>query len=185
MKSNALCDDAQPGKTYFVWDWFVRLFHWSLVICIALNWFVLTDGSVGHQWSGYVATGLVCMRIVWGFVSRGYARFSTFFPTPSRVRDHIGELIAGNHHTPTLGHNPLGSLMMLTLLGLVMLLGITGYLMESDVFFGDEWLEELHEFFANALLLAAAVHVLAAWLMGKIEKVNLVKAMITGRKTFH
>ena len=40
-----------------VWDLFVRVFHWSLVTCILLNYFVVDDGEDLHQWLGYAATG--------------------------------------------------------------------------------------------------------------------------------
>lgn len=46
-----------------VWDPFVRIFHWSLVLCVALNYFVLEEGETAHEWSGYIAAGLVCARV--------------------------------------------------------------------------------------------------------------------------
>ena len=32
-------------KPVFVWDAFVRLFHWSLVACVLLNLWVVDDGT--------------------------------------------------------------------------------------------------------------------------------------------
>ena len=72
-----------------VWDRFVRVFHWALVICIVLNFFVLEEGETPHRWLGYLATALVCARIVWGFVGSGYARFSDFFPTPAGAAQEV------------------------------------------------------------------------------------------------
>ena len=46
-----------------VWDPFVRIFHWSLVLCVVLNYFVLEEGETAHEWSGYIAAGLVCARV--------------------------------------------------------------------------------------------------------------------------
>ncbi|MGD9871749.1 MAG: hypothetical protein AB7S63_11980 [Thauera sp.] len=66
-----------------VWDPFVRVFHWSLVSCVVLNFFVVDDGETLHQFIGYLAAGLVAARFVWGFVGSGYARFDSFFPTPA------------------------------------------------------------------------------------------------------
>ena len=65
-----------------VWDPFVRVFHWSLVSCVILNFFVVDDGETLHQFVGYTASGLVVARLVWGFVGSEYARFANFFPTP-------------------------------------------------------------------------------------------------------
>ena len=38
------------------------------MLCVALNYFVLEEGETAHEWSGYIAAGLVCAHIVWGFV---------------------------------------------------------------------------------------------------------------------
>ena len=59
-----------------VWDRFVRLFHWSLVTGIVLNYAVLDDGETLHQWTGYAVLALVGARVVWGFVGSRHARFA-------------------------------------------------------------------------------------------------------------
>lgn len=187
MKPAALA----PARTVKVWDLFVRLFHWSLVTCVLLNQFVLEAGETPHEWSGYIASGLVVARILWGFVGSYHARFSNFFPTPSRIRQHLvvlrqgrtGEHV-GTHVDEHVGHNPLGALMMLALMALVLALGLTGWLQGTDTFWGEEWLQELHEWLANGLLLAAGLHAAAAIVMGRLERVNLVRAMVTGVKRF-
>ena len=80
------------------------------------------------------------------------------------------------------GHNPLGALMMLALMALVLSLGFTGWLQTTDRFWGDEGLQELHETLGSALMLLAGVHAAAAIVMGRLEGVNLVAAMVTGVK---
>ena len=163
-----------------VWDLFVRIFHWSLVVCVFLN-FLVEEGEALHQWIGYAASALVAARIVWGFVGSRYARFSDFFPTPTRLQQHLAALLGGKpeHHV---GHNPFGALMMLALMALVLSLGFTGYLQTTDMFWGDEWLEELHEGLASALLGLAGLHAAAALVVGRLEGTNLIGAMITGVK---
>ena len=167
-----------------VWDRFVRVFHWSLVSCVLLNQFVLEAGETAHTWVGYLASALVLARIVWGFIGSRHARFADFFPTPARLRAHWQALRAGEkpHH---LGHNPFGALMMLALMALVLALGVTGFLQGTDAFWGEEWLQDLHEALANSLLAAAGLHAAAALVMGKLERVGLVRAMVTGVKEFH
>lgn len=164
-----------------VWDLFVRLFHWSLVTCVILNLWVLEEGETPHEWAGYTAVGLVLARVVWGFVGSRHARFSDFFPTPRRVTAHVQAMLRGEHPS-SVGHNPLGALMMLALMALVLGLGLTGWLQGTDAYFGEEWLEDLHEGLANTLLLLAGLHAAAAIVMSKLERVNLVRAMVTGRK---
>lgn len=164
-----------------VWDRFVRVFHWALVSCVVLNQFVLEEGETPHEWAGYLAAALVVARIAWGFIGSRHARFSDFFPTPARLRRHVEAMRAGHpeHHW---GHNPLGALMMFLLMVLVLSLGFTGWLQGTDAYFGEEWLQELHEWLANALLLAAGLHAASAIVMGRIERTRLVKAMVTGVK---
>ena len=72
--------------------------------------------------------------------------------------------------------------MMLALMALVLSLGLTGYLQTTDMFWGDEWLEELHEGLASALLGLAGLHAAAALVVGRLEGTNLIGAMITGVK---
>ncbi|MFC3531783.1 cytochrome b/b6 domain-containing protein [Vogesella facilis] len=167
-----------------VWDPFVRLFHWTLLSCVAANLLLLEEGDPPHRWAGYLATGLVLARIVWGFVGSRHARFASFFPTPARLKAHL-DAVKDGRHPQTAGHNPLGALMMLALMGLVLALGVSGYLMGTDAYFGEDWLEELHEALANTLLAAAGLHALAAIVMSRVERVNLVRAMITGIKEWH
>lgn len=164
-----------------VWDPFVRIFHWSLVTCIVLNQFVLEAGETAHEWTGYTASALVLLRLVWGFVGGRHARFADFFPTPQRLGRHLQALRRGEqpHYD---GHNPLGALMMLALMVLVLSLGLTGWLQTTDAYWGEEWLMELHEWLANGLLLAAGLHATAAIVMGRLERTRLIRAMITGHK---
>lgn len=166
-----------------VWDIVVRLFHWSLVACVLANLLLLEEGDPPHRWAGYIALGLIVLRLVWGFVGSRHARFASFFPTPSRLKAHLGAVKQGRH-PQTVGHNPLGALMMFALMGLVLSLGVSGYLMGTDQFWGEEWLEEVHEVLATLLQVAVLLHVAAALLMSRIERVNLVRAMITGIKTW-
>lgn len=164
-----------------VWDRFVRVFHWSLVICMFTNFFVNDEGDTLHQWTGYLATLLVLSRIVWGFIGSRHARFADFFPTVGRIRSHLRCLLSG---TPDFhaGHNPLGALMILALIALVLSLSATGYLQTTDRFWGEEWLQELHEQLAGALIGFAGLHALAAIVMSHFERTNLIKAMFTGVK---
>jgi cytochrome b len=164
-----------------VWDRFVRVFHWSLVACVLLNGFVVDDGEDLHQWLGYVASALVVARIVWGFIGSRHARFADFFPTPGRLAQHLRGMRLGQPPAHA-GHNPLGALMMLVLMALVLTLGVTGWMQSLDAFWGEEWLQDLHERAGDLLLISAGLHAAAAIVMGRIERTRLVKAMFTGVK---
>lgn len=164
-----------------VWDRFVRIFHWTVVTCVVLNYFVLEEGEWPHEWTGYLAAAFVTARIVWGFVGSRHARFADFFPTPARLRQHLRAMRAGQpeHHW---GHNPMGAIMMLLLMTLVLSLGLTGWLQGTDAYFGEDWLQNLHKYLADALVISAGLHAAAAIVMGRMERTRLVKAMVTGVK---
>jgi cytochrome b len=164
-----------------VWDPFVRVFHWTLVACVLLNSFVVDDGEDLHRWLGYLAAALVSARVVWGFIGSRHARFADFFPTPRRVVHQVRGVLErrpGFHW----GHNPLGAVMMLALMGLVVALGVTGWMQGLDAFWGEAWLQDLHEQTGEALIVLVGLHAAAAIVMGRIERTRLVKAMVTGVK---
>ena len=73
-------------------------------------------------------------------------------------------------------------LVQIALMALVLALGLTGFLQTTDLFWGEEWLEELHAGLATTLIALAGIHAAAAIVIGRLERVNLVGAMITGIK---
>jgi len=172
---------SEAATSIRVWDRFVRVFHWSLVLCVLANYFIIDDGELIHQWIGYTASGFVVARIVWGFVGSRHARFSDFLPTPTRLKQHVSRVVAGEPDFHP-GHNPLGALMMLALITLVLALGATGFMQTLDAFWGEEWLQELHEILGSTLIGFAVLHAAAAIIMSRIEGINLIGAMITGVK---
>lgn len=174
----------QRPTAVYVWDPLVRVFHWSLVTCVLLNQFVLEEGETAHEWTGYAAATLVGLRLLWGFMGSRHAHFADWWPTPARLSRHVRTLMNGQADDHP-GHNPLGALMMLLLMGLVLALALTGWLQGTDAFFGEEWLQELHEGLANTLLIAAGLHAAAALIMGRLQRVGLVRAMVTGTKHYH
>lgn len=165
-----------------VWDPFVRVFHWSLALGVALNGLVVDDDSKLHIQLGYAVLGLVLLRIGWGIVGTRHARFADF---PLDIDASLGQLqdIATGRVRYHAGHTPLGALMIYNILATVLLLGLTGYMMTTNLFWGVDWVEDLHELIAGWLGLSVAVHVVAVIYESKRTGVNLPQAMITGRKT--
>jgi cytochrome b len=165
-----------------VWDPFVRAFHWSLAVAFLLNRFVTDDSDAVHEWLGYAAVGLVVMRVAWGLVARGAARWSDFWPTPRRIAEHLRELSQGRPHR-RLGHSPLGALVMIGMMLGIVALGVTGFAMEEiDYFWGDERLHQIHDGISDVVTALAAIHVLAAIVQSLWLRENLPLSMITGRR---
>ena len=164
-----------------VWDWPVRVFHWSLAACVFIAFFTGESErfSLWHQTLGYVAGGLLVFRFVWGFVGTRHARFASFIKGPQAILAYVKSLRQDTpeHHV---GHNPVGGVAVILLMGLTALTALTGWLLAG----GDApgWQEELHEVAANSLMVVVAVHVLGVLLSSKQHKENLVRAMLTGFK---
>jgi cytochrome b len=161
-----------------VWDAFVRVAHWTLVTCVAAAWF--THQRL-HEWIGYAALAVVALRFVWGFVGTRYARFGQFVLTPARTLQYARAVVA-RREPRYLGHNPLGGWMIVALLGTVALVGATGWLATTDRYWGVEWVEDLHEALADALLALVVLHVAGVVVTSLRHRENLLRAMLTGKK---
>ncbi|ATX82478.1 Cytochrome b [Mariprofundus ferrinatatus] len=192
-----------------VWDIFVRLFHWSLVIFFVLA-YLSGEGEVEslHAWAGYIIAALIALRLIWGLVGTKYARFSNFIYRPSEVKAYLRSL-ATRHPKHYLGHNPAGGVMvvvMLVVLSLVTWTGLEAYAAEgkgplagvsmeiSVVHADDDWnggygdhgdeefWEEIHEFTVNLMLILIFLHLAGVAVSSLLHGENLPRAMITGLK---
>lgn len=167
---------AAKFKRVKVWDLPLRLFHWTLVITIAVAFLSGEEDSPISQWhmlAGWIAGILIVFRLVWGFVGGEHSRFADFI-RPSRIVDHISALAKGRA-APSLGHNPLGAV------AVVILLTLTGLTVWTGAF-GGEAAEDFHELIAWTLLGMVGVHILAVATMSVLERENLIRAMIGGSK---
>lgn len=179
-----------------VWDRGVRVFHWLLVACVAG---ALATGFLDEKWLldthvilGSAIAALLLFRVIWGFTGSTYARFSSFVCRPSAAIAHVRDLACrrAEHH---LGHNPVGTMMILGLLLVLSALVVTGVIVLGGVIkegplasvtsfaFGRST-EEIHEFLAFALLGLLAMHVFGVIAEGMRTQENLVASMLTGRK---
>ncbi len=163
-----------------VWDRVVRVTHWSVAALVLWDWYEDSGGPL-HRWLGYLAAALVLVRLAWGFVGSEPARFRAWLPSPSGVVSYV-KALAARRPPRHLGHNPLGALMMLAMWALILALAVTGWMSRLDAFWGEDWPMDLHALLADALLVLVAVHVIAAIVMGRVHRENLVAAMVTGRK---
>lgn len=167
-----------------VWDVFVRITHWTVAVLVVADLFLLDGEAKAHHWAGYAVLGLVALRLIWGLIGPRFARFSAFPPSLSAARAHLAGLLRGRHEL-YLSHNPLGALMVYNLWAALIAAGVSGYLMTTATFFGVEWVEELHETIADWLMVSVALHVAGVVFETRASNVNLVRAMITGRKQIH
>lgn len=169
-------------STVRLWDPVVRVFHWSLAGAFLANYFFTEEGEDWHRWFGYYAVAWLAIRLVWGFVGTPAARWADFWPTPARVVAHLRALVSGEPYH-RLGHSPLGALVMILMMALMLGLGVTGFLMEEvDYFWGADLPQEIHAFFANALMGLVGLHIAAALYESHRLRENLPLSMITGKR---
>jgi cytochrome b len=115
--------DSRQDHLY-VWDSFIRIFHWTIVVAFATA-YVIEDPLMVHVWAGYVVGGLVIARVVWGFIGSPHARFSDFAYTPSSSLRYLRDL-ARLQAKRYVGHSPGGSAMVFALLVFLVATVVTG-----------------------------------------------------------
>ncbi|MES2537166.1 MAG: cytochrome b/b6 domain-containing protein [Pseudomonadota bacterium] len=183
-------------KKIRVWDLPVRLFHWTLVVLITISLITQKIGGNAMEWhflSGYAVLTLIFFRIVWGLVGTRYARFSDFIPSPAVIMAYLKQGKGAVQRT-SLGHNPLGSLAVFAMLGVILLQAATGLFANDDIasegplvkFISKELSDRITWFHKDVtgwlifILIGVHVAAIAFYYFGKKE--NLVKPMITGDK---
>ncbi len=171
---------ARSDRT-LVWDLPTRVFHWLLAATFA-GAYLTSDGERlrdVHLLLGYSAAGLVTFRVLWGLVGTRYARFASLPLSPRAVIDYLRSLLSFSprHY---FGHNPAGSWAILGMLALIAGTALTGWANAIEI--GPEWLEDVHEVFANATLALIVVHVGAVIVSSLLHRENLPRAMVTGYK---
>lgn len=164
-----------------VWDPVVRVFHWGLVLSFAVAWLSADQSKTLHYWAGYAAGALIALRLVWGLLGTRYARFSQFVHHPSKVLDYLRDIVTGKE-SRYLGHNPAGGAMIVALILTMGSLAFTGWLSQTDQFFGVGWVEDGHKLLAKLLLVLVVVHIGGVVLASLRHRENLPWAMITGWK---
>jgi cytochrome b len=145
-------------KRMMVWDSPIFFTHWLLALCFLGA--ILTQESekfrLVHVTMGYTMLGIVGFRVIWGFIGSKYARFTTIKPRFLRVRENIQAIFRGDKEF-SIGLNALGFIAAYLLMGLVLLVSASGYLIFNEI--GPELISEVHELVGNLLIAVVVVHV--------------------------
>lgn len=164
-----------------VWDLPTRIAHWLLAASFA-GAFLTADSEYWrqlHVMLGYTVAVVVGFRLAWGVVGSRHARFSDFACGPGQVLSYLRSLLYGKprHYV---GHNPAGSWVIFGLLGLAVLVTLSGHAVYTET--DGEALAEAHEGLAQAMLGLVTVHVAGVLASSVVHRENLVRAMIDGMK---
>ena len=177
-----------------MWDLPTRLFHWSLVVCVAGS---LISGNVGgnafvwHFRFGYAIFTLLLFRVAWGVIGPRHARFAHFPPDPAAAWRHLRDSA-----THVAGHSPLGAFSVYAmLLSLAFQVG-TG-LFANDAIMWDgplrslvsgatsDWLTGLHKINRLVLIGLIVLHLAAITWYALVRREPLVRAMVSGDRHIH
>jgi len=178
-----------------VWDPFIRLFHWTLVIAFTVAYVTEDDLITLHTWAGYIVLALLVARLVWGLIGSRHARFSDFVFSPRTVIAYMKDTLQLRARR-YLGHNPAGGAMVILMIVSLLITSVTGVVLYGAEEgagplagwasqFSHDWaegFEEVHEFFANFSLFLVFLHVAGVIVESLVHRENLVRAMMHGNK---
>ncbi len=194
-------DKVASGERVMAWDAPTRLFHWLLVLSIVSAWASyefaeqLGDATMKwHRYNGYAVLVLIVFRLIWGFVGSSTSRWSSFVRGPAAAVRY-GLDVASGRERRFLGHNPLGTYMVLALLAAVAIQAMLGLVVteHNDTTWGPlynlvpESLQgKVRRWHSSGLywviLPLVVAHIAANALYGVLKRDPLIPAMITGRK---
>ncbi len=187
---------VRAGERRLVWDLPLRAFHWLFAASILASWGTAKLGFTWMAWHirlGYWMMGLLLFRIVWGLIGPRHARFASFLKGPRAVWRYAKGLAGLGEAVETVGHNPLGGLMVIVMLLLVAFQVSTGLFATDDIAYTGpfnpavsndlaERLTAFHHWNFNLIWAAIALHVGAIAYYAFVKRQNLVPAMLHGWK---
>jgi cytochrome b len=173
-----------------IWDSFVRLSHWLMVVLLVAMWWTAdNDYMEWHLRLAPLLGGLLITRLVWGIIGSQSARFSYFLRGPKSVLQHLRELKNG-HYQPSNSHNAAGGWAVMLILLLLLAQFVSG-LFAADGYFYEgplaktigsdsaELMTDIHRIVFDLLVAAVVLHLLAI-IAYKLRGVSLVAAMLHG-----
>lgn len=182
-------------KKYLVWDLPVRLFHWLLVICLIAQWLtaeVLDDMLNIHFYIGYFTLSLIIFRFFWGFIGSRYAKFSSFLAGPKAIYQYLSALVS-KQPLNSVGHNPLGGLLLPAILLLVGAQAISGLFTTDDILSEGPYysnassavqniMQWLHHNVYLVIVALVVLHLVAITWYRLVLKNDLIGPMLHGQK---
>ena len=164
-----------------VWDLPLRLIHWTLAASVLTAWFTANVFDTVHEIAGYTVIILLVLRLIWSAGGNRYARLHNSVRPLRITLAHLGQIMRGETGR-YLGLNPAGAAMAVALLLSLAVSSISGWMQVTERYFGNEWVERVHTWSSNLVLVLACVHIISVLLVSVLQKENLVRAMITGKK---
>ncbi len=189
MTSNTLSPATAtpaPAPSRRVVDATTRMLHWLMAFTFTTA-YLTADGErwrLVHVTLGYTLAGLVVARLLWGLVGPRPVRLSVLWGKLRGLPKWLHNVVAVRspsalQATWRPAQHLLMALAVALILALVLPLTLSGYAVWDE--WGGEWLEEVHEFFGNALLAVVLAHIGLIALLSLLRRKNQALPMLTGR----
>ncbi len=177
---------AAPGRR--VIDAPTRMFHWLFALSF-LGAYLTADGErwrLLHVTLGYTMAGLLGFRVLYGLLGPRQAGLGLLWRKLTGAPAWLKSLTAAASWSAInwrQGQNLLMALAVFALLVMVVPLTLSGYGTYNDWgdVLGGDWLEEVHEFFGEALLVVVLAHLALIAGLSILRRKNQAAPMLTGR----
>ncbi len=170
-----------------IWDINIRIFHFLLIILVIIS---ISSQKLNlnyiHQYSGITILCLLIFRIYWGIFGSFYSRFVNFNLSYNNVK-----LFVKKSKIDYIGHNPLGSLSILTFYVILFFTGFTGLLSSDDILFDGpltkyfpeivKTMTTFHNLLHYILYILICTHIFFAIYYQFFKKQKIINQMITGK----
>ncbi|MDP1899265.1 MAG: cytochrome b/b6 domain-containing protein [Rubrivivax sp.] len=168
-----------------------RMFHWLF----ALSFVGAYLSAEGERWRalhvtlGYTLAGLLAFRVLYGLFGPRHASLGLLLrklvSAPMWLRSVAQAISRRTTHGINWrqGQNLLMALAVVALLVMVVPLTLSGYGTYNGWgdFLGGDWLEDVHEFFGNAVLAVVLGHIALIVGLSVMRRKNQARPMLTGR----
>lgn len=161
-------------------DAFTRTLH-ALLALSFVGAYVTAESEIFrwvHVSLGYTLGGLLLARVLWGVLGPRHARLSALWGKLSGLGVWLKGLRAG-HASWSQAQNLCMAVSVALLLVAIAPVVLSGYVTYQE-WMGD-WMEEVHEFFGNFMLMAVLAHIGGVLALSFLRRRNLATPMLTGR----
>ena len=170
-----------------IWDFNIRLFHILLIIIVSTSIITAKNGyMILHEISGVTLLCIVIFRIFWGFFGTHYAKFSNFNLNYKSIKKFFQD-----QEYNFFGHNPLGSISIISMLMIIIVITISGLFSSDDIFYDGplvrfapkqtSFFTKIHDLSHYVLYFLITIHLIAVIYYQFYKKKLIIHQMIDGR----
>ncbi len=169
-----------PTRTRRTVDAFTRVLH-ALMILSFMGAYITAESEIFrlvHVSLGYTLGGLLVARVVWGVLGPRQARLAAVWGKLRGLGAWWRGFFTGQASWRQ-AQNLCLALSVVVVLLVIAPVVLSGYVTYQE--WTGEWMEEVHEFLGNFMLMAVLAHVSGVVILSLLRRRNLATPMLTGR----